>query len=108
MTAIEAALKDAMGRRGLTVADLARELDVPEPTLRAIVDGRTAKPHRVVRDALDAYFAPACPGTTLRICRGELFSYPGMERARLCRLVTLIPDDMVEHVTAVLGSWLDG
>lgn len=92
-----------MRARGLTAADLARELGQPEPTVRNVVDGKVREPGRKLRDALDVYL-DAPTGTTLAIVRGELDAYPSDALRELVHLAQPLPNGAVEHLVGFLRS----
>ena len=102
-TPLAMALGRAMAVRGLTVTDLAREIDVDPETLRSVVDGRTARPGRHIRDALDGYLAIKT-GTTLRIANGLVADYPSDGLRELMLHAEQLPDAAVEHLTAFLRA----
>lgn len=102
-TPLAAALHEAMRERGLRVADLARELGVKEPTVRAAADGRVEVPHWPLREALDAYFG-APSGTTLDICERRVKAYPSEAERRLVALVQALPAELRHPLMAFLEA----
>ena len=103
MTPIGTALRAVMRGRGLTVADLARDLHQPEPTVRNVADGNVTVPHRRLRDALDDYFEVP-RGTTLSIAEGETEHYPADHLHELCLIAGMLPDGAVERLADFLRS----
>ena len=104
MTAIGTALREALDLRGMSVSELARALDQPEPTLRNLYDGKTRRPNKAMRAALDRFF-DVPEGTTFRICEGRIPpSYPSDEVAEICRLAPQAPTEIRRHVLNVLRS----
>lgn len=102
-TPLAIALQRAMDARGLTVTDLARAIGVDPETFRAIADGRTARPGKAIRDALDAYLAPLAAGTTLRIAR-EGGDYPSDGLRQLLQLAQQLPPDALTQLVAFLRA----
>ena len=92
-----------MRARGITVADLARDVHQPEPTVRGVYDGKVTTPGRRLRDALDHYF-DVPRGTTLSIVEGEVDHYPTDHLHELCLLAGMLPGDAVERLTGFLRA----
>jgi|SRR5580765_4591327 len=107
VTSLARALHEMLQVRGMSVADLARALDQPEPTVRNAVSGRVRRPNKALRDALDEFFdAPA--GTTLDICEGRRPRYPSDERIReLHAQVNRLSAAAAEHLTGLLKALLN-
>lgn len=103
-TPLAMALDEELRSRGLRISELARDIGVPEPTLRNVYDGTTIVPNREMREALDDYF-DARPSTTMRIIDGELDSYRASDVTRdLCRLARQLPDDVIADLFALMRT----
>ena len=104
MPPIASALREAMTIRGITVADLARDLDWPAPSLYNIHSGRVhVIRERHLRDALDDYLG-APTGTTLAICEGKLPGYPNDRLLELYRLGADLPPGALDHLVGLLRA----
>ena len=103
MTPIGTALRAVMRGRGLTVADLARDLDQPEPTVRNLVNGQVRTPSRRLREALDDYLEVP-RGTTLAIVEEELDHYPGNHLQELTLLAGLLDEDAINALVEFLRT----
>lgn len=106
ITPLATALHEEMVARGLRVADLAREVGLSEPTVRAAADGRVAKPHFPVCAAFDVYFGVA-PGTTLDICEGRATSYRAAPLRELIALLEPLPPDALAGLAAFVRAVTD-
>jgi len=101
-TALSVALREAMDGVGISAADLARAVGVTDGTIRNVCSGAVETPHRSLRDKLDEFFAPKLPGTTWRICHGQVRSYPSNRINELVVLVEPLSGTALEHLCELL------
>lgn len=102
-TPLARALREAMQSRGLTAADLIREVGQTEATMRNVIDGRVTLTNKNVRDALDAYFnAPV--GTTMAIAEGRMTGYPNDRMTQLVQLAQPLSEEAVDHLVGFLRA----
>jgi hypothetical protein len=85
-TSLAAAIGEALRARGMIPADLVADSDLTEGTVGSLMSGRSRRPQRRTRDALDGFFG-APVGTTLAICEGRTDGYPNPPDAEWLALV---------------------